>query len=32
MEKRIIVLKKAVSKENIGEGLCCRGAVIPLLI
>ena len=31
MKKRIVVLKKAVKKEEIVEGLCCIGGFIPYL-
>ncbi len=31
MKNRIIVLKKAVQKEQIIEGLCCYGSFIPYL-
>ena len=31
MKNRIVVLKQAVKKEEIGEGLCCFGGYIPYL-
>ena len=31
MKKRIVVLKKAVNKEDVAEGLCCIGGFIPYL-
>ncbi len=31
MKKRIVVLKQAVKKDEVVEGLCCIGAYIPYL-
>lgn len=31
MRNRIVVLKKGVEKQQIIEGLCCRGGYIPYL-
>jgi hypothetical protein len=29
MEKRIVLLKKAVDKKAVAEGFCCHGSLIP---
>ncbi len=31
MEKRIVVLKKAVEKVEIIDGLCCLGSFVPFI-
>jgi hypothetical protein len=31
MDKRIVVVKKAVEKKEAAAGICCYGALVPLV-